>query len=202
MVILFTKFISIFSFLERKVLFFQYSIFSCNSFNRIISIKNKQKIIIKNLSCRFKVVRDLLFESNSYGVLDFYFFTSSFLFFQIVFSLRKQFLVRPLISNYILKIKGYSNSFELQDFYCSSLKELWNLYFIPLTETFSDRFSFSFRPFRNNLDLISSLRKRLNDKYKKLDLVFLIKFSLLIRHSQFHINKLTSPELFINIKIK
>lgn len=129
-------------------------------------IKFYQKLLIRSLSCRLKVLnRNLIINSQ--------FFTSKSIFnvnFEdiiiLVSNLRNLSINSSISTFYFCKRYGYSIFFQMPFFYMNCIQSLWNYSVLPIVENNSDKFSYGFRPFRSTQDLFveiknSFLKKRL-----------------------------------------
>nr|YP_009538690.1 RoaA [Phacus pleuronectes]AYQ93667.1 RoaA [Phacus pleuronectes] len=148
----------LFSIFERNILLFQFSIFLSFSSNKFRIVRNKQRLILISLFTKLKVVRDIFFQKSSLFFLEENSFISSYKKLQLVFSMRKNFIVKPFKKVYVSKKYGSSYFFQVPDFYDCCYQSLWNFSVLPILDTFSDRLSFGFKPYRNCLDYFFVLK--------------------------------------------
>lgn len=106
-----------------------------------------------------RVVRDVYFNYITLNILDLNFYLD-FTRFQIVYNLRKKFLMRSTCIKYFSKKKGSSVSFFIFSLYDMCFQSLWDISVLPFVEVSLDKFTYGFRPFRNYLDFFSILKNR------------------------------------------
>lgn len=144
--------------LESRISYFQYKLFSLSKFQKFRSISSLQKLFIHSLCARLKSVSILENAENLSILLGKNLVLDSKMKFQIVLNLRKN--IVPKFSKNILISKkiGLSMFFKIPNLFYKSFQVLWHMSIIPYVETFSDSFSFGFRPYRDSLDIFNKLK--------------------------------------------
>lgn len=115
-----------------------------------------QKVLLNNLFCKLKAVRDVSFSNLNY--IDNILSLSSSIKMELVFNLRKKLFYKN--SFYVKKqISGSSSSYNSIYDYC--FRNLWDIFLNPISESFFDRFSYGFRPYRDCYDFIFCFKNML-----------------------------------------
>lgn len=148
---------------------FNYSIFLLLVKDDFRSIRLKKKLLIKSIFLKFKVVKLLIFENKFFPFINpikFDYFSSSYKRLNLVYSLRKKFISKSFLKNYVSKKKGYSKFFYVSTIYDNCFRYLWYDFMIPIFEYFSDKSSYSFRPYRNHMECFFNFKTKINFVHK------------------------------------
>lgn len=138
-----------------------------------------QKLLLLGLTSRFRSVRDVLEENNRLFYFGNSFFLTSSEKMFLVLNLNYKFNLFDLNFFSVSKKNSFLYFFELPSFYFRSVQCLCSFSILPIFENISDRFVFSYRPFRSNYDYFLEI-KEVFLKNKNLNWIFNFKclFSL------------------------
>lgn len=134
-----------------------------------------QKLLIRSLSCRLKVVSKNL-AVNSYIFASKSSISISFDdIITLVFNLRNLALNYTSSKFYFYTRYGFSFFFQMPSFYVNCIQCLWNYSVLPIVENDSDKFSYGFRPFRLTQDLFMEIK---NSFLKKKLLLWIVDLKI------------------------
>lgn len=145
-------------FYYERVEYFQYKIFSFSKLNKFSFTRSFQKLLIRSFCSRLKSVRKVLEENKNFFSFDSYFTVSEDEFLNVALNLGIFVNSFSVDSYFLTKKKGFSLFFDIPNIYFQSIQCLWNFSILPIIESYSDRFSFGFRPYRGCKDLFQEIK--------------------------------------------
>lgn len=180
--------------MEDNIQFNQSIIFFATKTFNFRSISKKQNLLIKSFMSRlksFRIVFNFLYFQNIV-------YLTSEDKFRIILNLKNNFLFTNLANNFTLKRIGgfssFSNSHTLlsKTYFC-----LWNLAILPFVETISNKFSFSYRPFRSSKNEFFTLKKIFIAKSNFFYLNIKVQFSITSQSRYWILNNFPNKNSFL-----
>jgi RNA-directed DNA polymerase len=144
--------------LYKRVDFFQYKIFLFSTLNNFSFTRSYQKLLIHNFCSKLASVRTVLEQNKNVFFFDRFFAFSTDDLLNLVLNIGIFVDVISVNSFFLSKKNGFSLFFDVPTIYFQSIQCLWNFSVLPIIETYSDRYSFGFRPFRACKDLFCELK--------------------------------------------
>lgn len=175
---------------EKKLNKLQYRILLASFNNSFFSIHDSQRILINSLPARLTSVQATF--KNLYLIYNYdcnKFFTSKDKL-RVAVNLKSQSFSINSVLLYALKNQGLSSSYSYNFIHEESYNYLCKLACLPFVESYIDKFSFGFRPFRSSQDSYFKLKKIFSYKKK-------LSYSLII-FIDFHFNQLNKFWLLKN----
>nr|AYQ93417.1 RoaA [Lepocinclis tripteris] len=151
--IFFLNYRIVFIFLEKKSFFLKH----CISSFAVNKTYFYQRFFFSSLFLRLLIIRNLFFSFN------FDFIDNKL---QLVFNLHKWFILRPVVSNYIISKNLHFKYFYFPSIYELSFKGLLNCILQPYLEGIYSFSSHGFRPFRTSPDVLIEVKSKLIFTYE------------------------------------
>lgn len=145
-------------FYENKISFFQHKLFSYSLHGDFKRLRTLQKIILNSLAFRLFIVRNCLIKFNKYHANNCLFNLDSNDKLTLVLNL-KDFFYADLVNSFCsFKKSGYSFFFYVPKIFNICYENLLSVSVLSAIESFPDKRSLGFRPFRNYEDVFFEIK--------------------------------------------